>query len=60
MPLEVLQIILNSNNNKATRNFIGVWELIFVTFSGFFLEFFTPSTLKGHNFLNFIMFLDDF
>ncbi len=34
-----------------------MWELVFVAFGGFFFEFLTPSTLRGHNFLNSIPFL---
>jgi hypothetical protein len=35
---------------------LGDWELAFVVLGGFFFEFFTPSTLGHHNFLNFIPF----
>jgi hypothetical protein len=42
------------------KNFLGVRELAFVTFNGFFLEFFTASSLRGCNFLNSIMFLTIF
>jgi hypothetical protein len=38
------------------RNFVNVWEPAFVAFGGFFFEFLTPSTLKGHNFFNSIIF----
>jgi hypothetical protein len=32
-------------------NFLGVYEPAFVMFNSFFLEFLTPFTLVGHNFL---------
>jgi hypothetical protein len=32
-------------------NFLGVLKPTFVVFNSFFLEFFTPFTLGGHNFL---------
>jgi len=35
---------------------VGVWELAFVTFGGLFFEFFDPSILRGHNFINSIPF----
>ncbi len=38
---------------------MNVWELVFVAFGRFF-EFLTHSTLRGHNFVNFIMFLTIF
>jgi hypothetical protein len=38
-------------------NFVGFWELAFVSFGGFFFEFLTPFTLTGHNFFNSIPFL---
>jgi hypothetical protein len=47
---------LNYNSNKATyKDFLGVWELSFVSFGGLFSEFLTPSTFGGHNFFNPIM-----
>ncbi len=36
---------------------MGVQELAFVTYCDFFFEFLTFFTLRGHNFLNSIMFL---
>jgi hypothetical protein len=45
---------------QHTRHFLGVWELAFVVFDGFFFDFLTPSTLGGCNFLNSIMFLTIF
>ncbi len=40
--LKFHKLSLNSNNNKKhTRNFVGVWELAFVTFGGLFFEFLT-------------------
>jgi hypothetical protein len=39
---------------------LGVWELAFVTFGGFFFEFLTPFTLGVHNFFNYIPFLKIF
>jgi len=39
---------------------VGVWESTFVAFGGFFFEFLTPSTLKGHNFLDSILCLKFF
>jgi len=48
-------ILITTKYHK--RNFLGVWEPAFVTFGGFFLEFLTPFTLRGHNFLNYILFL---
>jgi hypothetical protein len=44
------------------RSFASVWELVIVAFGGFFFffEFLTPSTLKVHNFLNFISFFTIF
>jgi len=36
---------------------VNVWEPTFVAFGGFFFEFLNPSTLRGHNFFNSIMFL---
>jgi hypothetical protein len=39
------------------RNFVGAWELFFVTFGGFLLKKLTPYSLRGHNFLNSISFL---
>jgi hypothetical protein len=32
-------------------NFMGVYEPAFILFNSFFLEFLTPFTLVGHNFL---------
>jgi hypothetical protein len=36
---------------------VGVWEVAFVTFGGFFFEFLTLLFLKGYNFLILIPFL---
>jgi hypothetical protein len=36
--------------------FLSVWELVFVTFSGLFLDFLILFTLRGHNFFNSIRF----
>jgi hypothetical protein len=37
-------------------NFLGVYELAFVMFNKFFLEFLTPFTLVGNNFNIFNLF----
>jgi hypothetical protein len=52
MPPEVLQIIFGPLIivEQHIKNFLVVWELTFVVFNG--LEFQTPFTLGGHNFLN--------
>jgi hypothetical protein len=54
--MKFLKSYLNSNNNKSTykefcwcsgTGLCSIWWFVF-------FEFFTPSTLKGHNFLNFL------
>ncbi len=43
--------------DQQTKNFFEWLGLGFVMFNGFFKNSLTPSTLGGHNFLNFNMFL---
>jgi hypothetical protein len=51
----------HTSNNKTTyKDFLGVQELAFITFNGFFFEFLTPYTLGGHNFFHSIPFLTIF
>jgi hypothetical protein len=38
------------------KEFLGVWELAFVTSGGFFFEFLTLPTLGDRKFLNSILF----
>jgi hypothetical protein len=51
----------NFNSNRTTyKECFGVWEHAFVMFDGLFFWIIDPSTLEGHNFLNFIPFLTVF
>jgi hypothetical protein len=56
--LKIYKRSLNSNNSRATyKEFFSVWERTFVSFGDLVLSL---SILKGHNFLNSILFLTIF
>jgi hypothetical protein len=44
------------NYNSNIQQFLGVWELAFVAFNGFFFKLLISSIVGGHNFLNSIPF----